>query len=83
MTDVKPQDTIWLARVALAILDFFKTFGIAFMSFSLQDAKAKQKRTEDELELMKADKRSDEEKAKIDASKATDPRRGIDDFLAK
>lgn len=72
------------ASTLLSALAVVKELFIAVMAFLVQGERIKRKKIEDELELMKADKRADTAKAAVQAkADSTDPGRGIDDFLSK
>lgn len=72
------------AQVALSALGVVKEVFISLMAFLVQYERIKGKKTEDQLELMKTERRSDETKQAIQQkADDTDPSRGIDDFLQK
>lgn len=72
------------AQVILAALGVAKEFALTFLAALVQYERIKQKKTEDRLELMKAEKRIDDEQKVIQTkADATDARRGINEFLQR
>jgi hypothetical protein len=80
----KAKASLTWAQVALSSLGVFKEVMITIMAFLVQYERIKGKKTEDQLELMKADRRADTAKKDIqDKADSVDARRGIDDFLQR
>ena len=79
-----PKATLTWAQAALSAFGIAKEVLISFLAFMVQYERIKEKKEEDQLELMKSDKGAeDATKAIQQKADATAPRAGIDQFLQR